>query len=181
MDRVIKVEAILMRARRAALALAGALAVAALAAPRGLDAQSASSRIDKLVRAYNEQARFNGAVLVAEHGRVIYHKGFGWANAEWQIANTPTTRFRVGSVTKQFTAMLILMLAEDGKLRLDGTIRDYLPEYPAAQGDRVTVHQLLTHTSGIPSYTDLPGFMAEQSRNPAAPADFVHLFDTLPQ
>ncbi len=111
---------------------------------------------------------------------MIYRKGFGWANAEWQVRNTPTTRFRIGSITKQFTATLILMLAEEGKLRLDGTIREYLPEYRAAQGDRITIHQLLTHTSGIPNYTDLPGFMADVSRNPATPADFVRLFDTLP-
>lgn len=151
-----------------------------LGVPSAAPAQSPGRRIDALVRAYAEQSRFNGAVLVAHRGRVIYRKAFGWANAEWQVRNTPTTRFRIGSVTKQFTAMLILMLAEEGKLRLDGTIRDYLPEYPAAQGSRVSVHQLLTHTSGIPSYTGLPGFMANISRNPASPVEFVHLFDTLP-
>lgn len=165
---------------RAPLFKVCALLLAALAAPLGLEAQSVERRIDALVRAYSEQSRLNGAVLVAHKGRVIYRKGFGWANAEWQVRNTPTTRFRVGSITKQFTAMLILMLAEEGKLRLDGTIREYLPEYPATQGDRVTVHQLLTHTSGIPSYTDLPGFFSDMSRDPARPAAFVHVFDTLP-
>jgi CubicO group peptidase (beta-lactamase class C family) len=159
--------------------VAGAL-LTLLGVPSAAPAQSPGRRIDALVRAYAEQSRFNGAVLVAHRGRVIYRKAFGWANAEWQIHNTPTTRFRVGSITKQFTATLILMLAEEGKLRLDGTIRAYLPEYPAAQGDRVTVHQLLTHASGIPSYTGLPGFMSNVSRNPARPAEFVHLFDTLP-
>jgi CubicO group peptidase (beta-lactamase class C family) len=168
-----KVTTVVQVAARAAL-------LATLALPDGLDAQSPSRRIDELVRAYHEQSRFHGAVMVAHKGRVIYRKGFGWANAEWQARNTPATRFRIGSVTKQFTAMLVLMLAEEGKLRLDGTIRDYLPEYPAAQGDRVTVHQLLTHTSGIPSYTNLPGFMTEVSRNPATPAEFLHRFDTLP-
>ncbi len=168
-----KVTAVVQVAARAAL-------LATLALPAGLDAQSPSRRIDELVRAYHEQSRFHGAVLVAHKGRVLYRKGFGWANAEWQARNTPATRFRIGSVTKQFTAMLVLMLAEEGKLRLDGSIRDYLPEYPAAQGDRVTVHQLLTHTSGIPSYTGLPGFMADVSRNPSTPAEFVHRFDTLP-
>lgn len=164
-------------------AKAGFLIVALLTllgGPSAVQAQSPGRRIDALVRAYAEQGRFNGAVLVAHQGRVIYRKAFGWANAEWQIHNTPTTRFRIGSITKQFTAMLILMLAEEGRLRLDGTVIEYLPEYPAAQGRRVTVHQLLTHTSGIPSYTDMPGFMANLSRNPAAPAAFVRTFDTLP-
>jgi len=157
---------------------AGSLLVFLAAAP--LEPQSVGRRIDELVRSYHQQARFNGAVLVAHKGRVIYRKGFGWANAEWQLPNTPTTRFRVGSVTKQFTAMLILQLAEEGKLRLEGTVREYLPDYPAPQGDQVTIHQLLTHTSGIPSYTGLPGFLDQFSRHPARPAEFLRVFDTLP-
>ncbi len=165
---------------RRAPTLVGALMFAALAAPLGLKAQSIERRIDALVRAYSDQSRFNGSILVANKGRVNYRKAFGWANAEWQIRNAPTTRFRVGSITKQFTAMRILMLMEEGKLRLDGTIREYLPEYPAAQGDQVTIHQLLTHSSGIPSYTGLPRFFNELSRDPSSPMAFLHVFDTLP-
>jgi CubicO group peptidase (beta-lactamase class C family) len=165
-----------MAIRRAGLATA----LLALAATGPLSAQSLNRKIDDLVRTYHEQARFNGAVLVAHRGKVIYRKAYGWANAEWGKANTPTTRFRIGSITKQFTAMLILELMEEGKLRLDGTIRDYLPEYPAPAGDQVTIHQLLTHTSGIPSYTDQPGFFAERSRTPMAPMRLLATFDSLP-
>ena len=86
---------------------------------------------------------------------------------------TPDTRFRLGSITKQFTAMLTLQLVEQGKIKLDGKIADYLPDYRKDIGEKVTVHHLLTHTSGIPSYTGQPGFFANVSRNPYKVADFV--------
>ena len=92
---------------------------------------------------------------------------------EWDIPNTPDTRFRLGSITKQFTAMLTLQLVEQGKIKLDGKIADYLPDYRKDIGEKVTVHHLLTHTSGIPSYTGQPGFFENVSRNPYKVADFV--------
>jgi CubicO group peptidase (beta-lactamase class C family) len=92
---------------------------------------------------------------------------------EWNVANETDTKFRIGSITKQFTSMLILQLVETGKLKLDGKLSDYLPEYRKDVGDRVTIHHLLTHTSGIPSYTSLPKFFEEVSRNPYTPAEFV--------
>lgn len=143
-------------------------------------AQTTARKIDALVKAYADQGRFNGAVLVASQGKVIYRKGFGWANAEWKAPNTPTTRFLIGSVTKQFTAMLVLQLVEERKLRLDGTIGDYLPEYPAGPGRAITIHQLLTHSSGLHNYTALPRFFPEWSRDPYTPAQLVGLFDSLP-
>ena len=142
-------------------------------------AQDKAAQIDALLAKYHEYGQFNGAVLVAENGAVIYKKGFGDANMEWGVANTPATKFRIGSVTKQFTATLILQLMEEGKISLDGTISDYLPGYPPAQGDKVTIHHLLTHTSGIPSYTGLPGFMQENTRDPYAPDSFLTFFSSL--
>ena len=142
-------------------------------------AQDKAAQIDALLAKYHEYGQFNGAVLVAENGAVIYKKGFGDANMEWGVANTPDTKFRIGSVTKQFTATLILQLMEEGKISLDGTISDYLPDYPPAQGDKVTIHHLLTHTSGIPSYTGIPGFMQENTRDPYAPDSFLTFFSSL--
>ncbi len=142
-------------------------------------AQDKVAQIDALLAKYHEYGQFNGAVLVAENGAVIYKKGFGDANMEWGVANTPATKFRIGSVTKQFTATLILQLMEEGKISLDGTISDYLPGYPPVQGDKVTIHHLLTHTSGIPSYTGLPGFMQENTRDPYAPDSFLTFFSSL--
>jgi CubicO group peptidase (beta-lactamase class C family) len=136
-------------------------------------AQDKAAKIDELMTQYNKNGQFNGTVLVAEGGKVIYKKGFGMANAEWDIPNTPDTRFRLGSITKQFTSMLILQLVEQGKIKLDGKLTDYLTDYRKDTGDRVTIHQLLNHTSGIPSYTGLPGFFQDVSRNPYSVSDFV--------
>ncbi len=121
----------------------------------------------------NKYRLFNGSVLVADQGKVIYKKGFGLANMEWEIPNTPDTKFRLASITKQFTATAVLQLAAQGKIKLDGKLSDYLPEYRKDIGDKVTVHQLLNHTSGIPSYTGLPGFFQDVSRTPFKVDDFV--------
>ena len=136
-------------------------------------AQDKSVKIDELMKIYQSYGQFNGAVLVAENGKVIYKKGLGLANMEWNIPNETDTKFRLGSITKQFTAALILQLVEQGKIKLDGKISDYLPDYRKDVGDKITVHHLLTHTSGIPSYTSQPKFFEDVSRNPFVVADFV--------
>jgi len=112
-------------------------------------------------------------VLVADNGKVVFEKGVGMANLEWNIPNTPDTKFRLGSITKQFTATLILQLVEQGKIKLDGKLIDYLPNYRKDTGAKVTIHNLLSHTSGIPSYTSLPGFFQNVSRNPFTVDDFI--------
>jgi CubicO group peptidase (beta-lactamase class C family) len=142
-------------------------------------AQTATQKVakfDEVMALASKYQTFNGSVLVAENGKVIYKKGFGLANMEWNIPNTPETRFRLGSITKQFTATLILQLVEQGKIKLDGKLSDYLPDYRKDVGEKVTIHQLLTHTSGIPSYTGLPGFIRDVSRNPYAVDEFVKKF-----
>ena len=143
-------------------------------------AQSKSAKIDKLMSQYAEYGQFNGSVLVAEKGKVIYKKGFGMANMEWEIPNQPNTKHRLGSISKQFTALLILKLVEEGKLKLDIPISTYLPNYPKNTGDIITLHHLLTHTSGIPNYTSFPNFFKEVSRNPYSPETFVKQFAELP-
>ena len=99
---------------------------------------------------------FNGTVLVMQKGKAIYKKAFGLADREWNVANTVNTKYRIGSVTKQFTAACILQLAEQGKLTLDDKLSKYIPNY--SKGDSITIHMLLNHTSGIKNYTDLPEF-----------------------
>ena len=131
------------------------------------------AKIQDVLALAHKYRQFNGSALVAENGRVIYRQGFGMANMEWGIPNTPDTKFRLGSITKQFTAMLTLQLVEQGKLKLDAKISDYLPDYRQDIGQKVTIHHLLTHTSGIPSYTGLPGFFDNVSRNPYKVSDFV--------
>ncbi|WP_420148317.1 serine hydrolase [Spirosoma sp.] len=143
-------------------------------------AQTKAEKIDAFVRQYVANRQFNGAILVADKGKVILKKGYGMANMEWNIPNTASTKFRLGSITKQFTSMLIMQLVEQGKLKLAGKITDYLPDYPKATGSKITIHHLLTHTSGIPSYTSFPKFFETMSRDPYTPDAFVKKFSGLP-
>ena len=115
-------------------------------------ADETTAKLDKVLNAYRDAGLLNGVVLVADHGKVIYKKGFGYANFEWQVPNTIDTKFRIGSVTKPFTAILVLQQVEAGKIKLDAPITEYLPEYRADAGAKITVRHLLTHTSGIPTY-----------------------------
>ena len=98
------------------------------------------------------------AVLIAQGGEIIYTKGQGMANLEWEIPIEPNMVFRWGSITKQFTAVAILILMEQGKLKLDDLITSYLPDYPMPD-QSITIRHLLTHTSGIMSYTALPSWL----------------------
>lgn len=150
-----------------------AFAVVLLLLAAQLSAATKAERIDALLKKANELRQFNGAALVADESGIIFKKGYGYANFEWQIPNAPDVRFRLGSITKQFTSMVIMQLVGEGKIRLDGKITDYLPDYRKDTGDRVTIKQLLSHTSGIPSYTSQPGFFAEVSRDPYTVAEFV--------
>jgi CubicO group peptidase (beta-lactamase class C family) len=139
-------------------------------------AQQNVRKIDELLKQYHDYGQFNGSILVAENGKVVYKKGFGMANMEWNIPNQPDTKFRIASITKQFTAALVLQLVEEGKIKLDGKITDYLTDYRKDTGDKVTVHQLLNQTSGIPDYSTRPNFSAEISRIRYVVADFVKKF-----
>jgi CubicO group peptidase (beta-lactamase class C family) len=139
-------------------------------------AQQQVQKIDGLLKQYYDYGQFNGSILVADKGKIIYEKGFGMANMEWSIPNQPDTKFRIGSITKQFTATLILQLIEEDKIKLDGKLSDYLADYRKDTGERVTIHQLLNHTSGIPDYTNRREFFAENSRNPYSVPDFVKKF-----
>ncbi|MEW7290851.1 serine hydrolase [Aquimarina sp. 2304DJ70-9] len=139
-------------------------------------AQTKTEQIDILMNLYHEYGQFNGSALVAENGKVIYKKGLGFANMEWDITNQPDTKHRLGSITKQFTSMLIMQLVEQGKLKLDVPITTYLTDYPKSSGDKITIHHLLTHTAGIPSYTSFPKFFKDHARNPYTPDEFVKVF-----
>ena len=136
-------------------------------------AQDHAAKIQELLALAHKYRQFNGSALVAENGKVVYKGAFGLANMEWDIPNTPDTKFRLGSITKQFTATVTMQLVEQGKIKLDAKISDYLPDYRKDIGQKVTIHQLLTHTSGIPSYTSQPGFFENVSRNPYKVDDFV--------
>jgi CubicO group peptidase (beta-lactamase class C family) len=119
------------------------------------------SRYDKIVQYYVASQNFMGTVIVARDNDILFSKGFGSANLEWDIPNSPATKFRLGSITKQFTAASILLLEERGKLKIDDPIKKYLPDAPDAW-DKITIFNLLTHTSGIPNYTSFSETQKEQ-------------------
>lgn len=137
-------------------------------ATTGLNAQESKSlpsaevvaaKADEYVKAQADANGFSGSVLIAKGDKVLFAKGYGLANAEFNISNTPQTKFRLGSITKQFAAMAIMILAEKGKLSLEDPVSKYIENSPEAWKD-VTIHHLLSHTSGIPSFTSLPSYGA---------------------
>jgi CubicO group peptidase (beta-lactamase class C family) len=135
-----------------------------------------STLIDSIINEYHNQGLFNGSLLVAEEDMVIYRNGIGYANIEWNIPNTPHTKFRIASLTKQFTSMLVLQSVEQGLIALDAHVSAYLPEYPEKQGGQIKIHQLLSHTSGMPHYEAIPDFFPGNSRQPYKPTEFIRLF-----
>jgi CubicO group peptidase (beta-lactamase class C family) len=136
-------------------------------------AQDKAKQTNEFVKLWHDTGTFNGTVLVAEKGKIIFKKGYGFANREWNIPHKPDTKFRIGSITKQFTSMLIMQLVEKGKIDLQGKLSDYLPYYRKDIGDKVTVHHLLTHSSGIPSYTRNMGRLQEIHQDPYPVDKFV--------
>jgi D-alanyl-D-alanine carboxypeptidase len=115
--------------------------------------------------------KFMGAVAVAVNGKIVFSDACGWADAEWDVKNTVDTRFRTGSIAKQFTASAVLLLHEHRKFELTDPIGKFLPDLPQSWRD-VTIHQLLTHTSGIPTYTVSP-VLERLSRLGATPQEMI--------
>jgi CubicO group peptidase (beta-lactamase class C family) len=126
---------------------------------------------------YLKNQHFQGTALIAQEGRILFHQGYGLANEEFRLPNGKDTVYRIGSITKQFTAAAILQLQERGKLHVNDPINKYLPGYP--RGDQITIHHLLSHTSGIPSITDFAN-LEEIQRHPSHPKQAMAYFQELP-
>jgi CubicO group peptidase (beta-lactamase class C family) len=142
------------------------IAIIFLIAPHVALAQDHVAKIQEFLAVAHKYRQFNGSVLVAENGKIIYKGAYGQANTEWNIPNTPDTTFQLGSITKQFTATAILQLVEQGKIKLDAKLSDYLPDYRKDTGEKVTIHHLLTHTSGIPSLHQPARLLSERQPQP---------------
>jgi len=139
--------------------------------------QNKTQNIDKLLSLCHNYRLFNGTALIAENGKVIYKKGFGLADRRWNIQNGSDIKYMNGSVSKQFTAMLILQLAEEGKLQLDDKITKYLPDYPKDKGDKITIHHLLCHSTGIPDISKIyDNFFSEIWMKEHTDEEFIKLF-----
>jgi CubicO group peptidase (beta-lactamase class C family) len=144
----------------------------------GLEQQDPSSEIDKTLNFLTERESFTGAVLVARNGEVLLSQGYGLADRDKNLPNNPQTKFRLGSLTKQFTAMAILMLQAQGKLTVQDTVCRYIPECPAIWQE-ITIHHLLTHTSGIPNFTDFPDYETTKA-TPSSPLQTIARFKDRP-
>ena len=163
---------------RSLASIATVLALTPLA-PAALSAQEIDvARMDQIVQSHVTAKQFMGAVLVARNDQVLVDKGYGYADLEWQIPDTPDTKFRLGSMTKQFTAAGILLLEERGKLNTDDLVKKYIPDAPAAW-DKITIYNLLTHTSGIPNFTSFPDYHSSEA-TPATPVQLVARFRDKP-
>ncbi|MFN7932497.1 MAG: serine hydrolase [Bryobacteraceae bacterium] len=144
-----------------------------------LSAQDYASKAQAYVDSWLRDGQFTGTVIVTKDGQPLFRKGYGQANREWNIPNAPDTRFRLGSITKQFTAASILQLVEKGKLSIDDPVSKHYPDAPASW-EKITIHHLLNHTSGIPSYTAIPDFFAKQSMIRRSPVEIVKLTQDKP-
>jgi CubicO group peptidase (beta-lactamase class C family) len=139
---------------KVALAAASAVVLACVSASaQSTDPSAVKERLAVVSKSYTADNAFMGAVLVAEGDRILLDQGYGMADLEWKIPNSPEVKFRLGSLTKQFTATLVLLLQQDGKLRIEDPISKYLPDTPKSW-QKITLANLLGHTSGIPNFTN---------------------------
>jgi CubicO group peptidase (beta-lactamase class C family) len=142
------------------------------------NAQSLESKIDNILSNQFKSSETGVAALVAKNGKIIYRKAFGKANLELEVNMTPENVFQIGSITKQFTSVAILMLLEEGLLSLEDDITKFIPTYPT-NGKKITIHHLLTHTSGIKSYTSMQRF-GEVMTIDETPLKFIDFFKNEP-
>jgi len=133
-------------------------AMTAMAKPSPPGLQELETRVEEYMTARVNRDHFSGSILIAREGKVLFSKGYGMANLEHDVPNTPRTKYRLGSITKQFTAMAILILQQQGKLNVHDKIKKYVPDAPKAW-DEITIENLLTHTSGIYNYTESLEFL----------------------
>lgn len=135
-------------------------------------------RMQQIIASYVDDKSFMGSVLVIKDGHTLIDQGYGSADLEWTVPDSPTTKFRLGSITKQFTAASVLLLQERGKLSIDNPVSKYMPDAPAAWS-KITIYNVLTHTSGIPSFTGFPDYRTTEWKD-TTPAELVARFRDKP-
>ncbi len=135
------------------------------------------AKVDEYLKPYLETGNFSGSLLIAKDGKIVLTKGYGMANFEHNVPNTPKTIFHLASVSKSFTAAAIMMLEEKGMLSTNDSILKFIHDYP--NGDKITIHHLLIHTSGIPNINMFPEY-SRNSRFPQTPESLVAMFKDKP-
>jgi CubicO group peptidase (beta-lactamase class C family) len=144
---------------------------------KGAFAQTDGEKLDALMQAAAKNDVFSGVVLVARRDSILLYKGYGWRDAERKIPNDTNSIFLIGSLSKPFTAMAVMVLCAEGKLRLEDRLSNYFPRYRYAS--RITIRNLLTHTSGIPNYID-PSFLLDRGDRPLSQKEFWELIGNRP-
>jgi CubicO group peptidase (beta-lactamase class C family) len=134
-------------------------------------------KLDEYMNALTKQQKFSGAILVTKEGEILLSKGYSMANYELDVANTPSTKFRLASLTKQFTAMAIMLLQEQGLLSVHDNIQKYIADYP--NGDKITIHHLLNHSSGMYDVGYLATYK-EEILKPHTNEKVINLYKKLP-
>ena len=157
--------------------LLGAVSAPAQAAP----AESQTRAIRRVVQDYHARGRFDGVVLVLRRDRVVYEGGFGLADRGRGLPNTPRTPYRICSITKQFTSLLVMQMVQAGRLKLGVVVTDYLPEFSRGTGGKITLKDLLNHTSGLPQPDAVfPGFYQKTDPRLASAAYVTRAYRSVP-
>ena len=142
-----------------------------------VSSQTSRAKFEDHIQAYVRNGDFSGSVLVAKSGHVVFQKSYGMANYEWGIPDSEKTKFHIASVTKTFTAAAIVLLEQQGKLKITDSLSKYIPGY--LNGDRITIEQILTHSSGLPDYYSLPEYPTKKFQRVTLP-DLIDWVKTKP-
>ena len=143
--------------------------------------QTLEERVDRYISSFPKHEEFQGVILAAVGNKIYLHKGYGLASREYNIPNGPDTKFQVGSISKAFTGILVLKMVEKGLIKLNATISDYLPYYPEETGGKITIHHLLSHSSGIPHhYIAVPDYWIAHDKVFHTPKELLKLFSNIP-
>jgi D-alanyl-D-alanine carboxypeptidase len=154
-------------------------AVSPLIASSPTPAPTPPAALDSFIETFAHEHDFSGTIRVQEGPGKSYDHSFGLADRAFKVSADSTTRYRIASITKLFTSVLVLQLRDEGKLDLNGAIKNYLPDYPGEGGDEITIHHLLNHTSGLPQYDNISSYQdafnhgVEPYQKPIAPEELL--------
>lgn len=155
-----------------------AFALVCCALPATGQVHHPAERMQQIIQSYVYNKTFMGTVLVSQNDKLLINQGYGFADLEWSVPNVPEAKFRLGSLTKQFTAASILLLEERGKLKVEDPVSKYVPDAPAAWKN-ITIFNLLTHTSGIPNFTSFPDYRTTEWKD-TTPTELMARFRDKP-
>jgi len=143
--------------------------------------QTLEDRVDRYIASFPKHEEFQGVILAAAGNKVYLHKGYGLSSREYNVSNSPDSKFQVGSISKAFTAILVLKMVEKKLISLDATISDYLPYYPEETGRKISIKHLLSHSSGIPHhYIAVPDYWVRHDKVFHTPRELLQLFANTP-